>query len=213
MKRATIVILLLFFASSLFAGPFGLEFGWTIEDMVKNGVVLVSPTLEEFQQDGFDGYYAWSEEDDDVVAHIEIIPPHTNIFSSYEVRVSSKLGLVGIKAAHGETIEPNEEIFSVDDFLGFTVSGSNASNLFDRVKQALVLKYGEENRYLSDGKMARWDAKANTEHVRIELRKSHDFSLMPIEQIKEPEYPVTWHVTLEYDKSDRLQAEKDEKYF
>ena len=151
---AVISLLMLVSATALFAGPFGLEFGWTVDDMVKNGVILVNPTSEEFEQDGFEGYYAWYEGDDGVIAHIEIIPPHANVFSSYEVYISAKLGLIGVKASHNETVEPDEEILSVNDVLGFTVSGSNASSLFNRVKQALVQKYGKENRYLSDNKMA-----------------------------------------------------------
>ena len=42
MKRICVLLLLVMITSSLlFAGPFGLEFGWNKDEMVKSGVKIV----------------------------------------------------------------------------------------------------------------------------------------------------------------------------
>ena len=40
MKRAGLFFTVLFLTISIFAGPFGLEFGWTVEEMIASGVTV-----------------------------------------------------------------------------------------------------------------------------------------------------------------------------
>ncbi|MDY0287354.1 MAG: hypothetical protein RBR15_00855 [Sphaerochaeta sp.] len=88
MKKVIVCIaVLMVIANGLFAGPFGVEMGWTVEDFKKNGIRI-----------------QFTEQSQDITRY-EVFPKSTHPrFESYHVRIDEVKGVFQI-SAFGEDIE------------------------------------------------------------------------------------------------------------
>lgn len=81
-KGLLLVAFVLLACSAVFAGPFGIEMGWTYDQLVSNGVKVIG-----------DPYV------DNNVASYEVVPVKTHpLFDFYLVRVDEKEGVYSIEA-------------------------------------------------------------------------------------------------------------------
>lgn len=211
MKRIIVTLLIsITLATIIYAGPFGLEFGWSMEEMLDAGVEIIYPfpnQLEEFLTD--EGYPEWLT--------FKIIPPSpSDYFKEYSVRFSHEYGLYEITATSGKDFIVNgtgtKALLSEDE----------ASKIFDDVYHAMLLRYGSEGTYRAVGDSREWKLDDAPTLPRIELESSQ----VPI--FNEGEglsdvingkaritdfYKGLYNVTLTYDMSEQLRALEDAKIF
>ena len=193
--------------STLYAGPFGLEFGWTIDEMIAGGVQFIYPTAEELKEsekDPFD-YYSY-----------DIIPPiPSELFPFYSVQIDNDLGLFSIEAYNGRPIVYEKDPNLRGHADNYAISEYDAENIFDRTYNALLLKYGEDslygNPFASDNAKDWWE-EDNPEHLDIRLRAYESETRTSLGSNDGKDNGL-YYVSLTYDKEDYLQALKDSEIF
>lgn len=121
MKRFVIVInMCLIVSSMLFAGPFGLEFGWTYDEVVS---ACGEPMFEVESDPGVSG----------MLYEPESMPKRHQSFDSYILFVDHEYGLVKIVAS--------------EDFSYVSGYGYELVDEFDKLERQLSSVYGEGRRY------------------------------------------------------------------
>ena len=221
MKRILIVLLIFIsFAIPLSAGPFGIEFGWSIEDMHEAGVEFIYPTYEEAlaeeqwqKENGHDGF---------MFSSMDILPPKpSEIFPFYSVKYSPELGLYEIEAYEGSFVVYTEFTSTVGNNDNYAISKLAAIEKFNRAYNALLLKYGRDsgygNRFSSDTHKS-WDHKDNEEHMDIDLSYLESYSYKDFDEWFESHTPGElpsnhktgkFYISLTYSQEEYLQALND----
>lgn len=214
-KILTLIFALTTTISFIVAGPFGLEFGWTIDDLRESGLQLIYPEEERILNE-----YEWRTEKKDYarnIGPIDIIPPEpSDLFQFYSIEISAEFGLCKIEAYTGSSIvyKDHEPVGNQDNF---AIRISRAREIFDRTNNALFIKYGEGRNFLYNENNKFWDWENNSEHVDIELELGESMTFDSI-----GDFPATldydtlvqrrnglYYVRLEYDQSEYLQAVKE----
>lgn len=85
MKKTLLIALLMMISAMLFAGPFGMEFGWTLEELEESGAYTWMPN----RQGNITSYYA------------NPLKPHS-MLSYYIVFIDDEYGLVEVRAISDE---------------------------------------------------------------------------------------------------------------
>ena len=219
MKRILAYIFcFLVLCSTLSAGPFGLEFGWSIDDMIDAGVKLVNTSEDTIR-------YALEKERETgwqytvIALPIDIIPPSpSDMFTHYQIMISYDLGIYRIIAYEGSSVIYADR----EDDDNYALSLRRAEEIFNRVNNSLFIKYGEGRNFFSNKDHKFWDWQDNQDNLDIELEfgESRTFSNTEefskaldnydtIDQYNNGKY----YVQLEYDQSEYLQAVKDAEIF
>lgn len=210
MKKIVALLCIIFIGGCIYADPFGLEFGWSIEEMIEANVQFVYPTIEDMKrekeeanlEDLADSFYSY-----------DIIPPNpSELFPFYKVKINSELGLYEIEAYDGSIIVYEDDPMLSGNKDNYAISEDKANDIFDRTYKALLIKYGEDTFYnsewisLDDWKM--WDNEDTTEHLDIDLNRYESKTKKDLFSEEDYENGL-YTVTLTYNKSEYLQALKD----
>ena len=215
MKRfITSILFVGLLISSLYAGPFGLEFGWTIDEMIAAGTTIIMPYPQELDELKIDG--SWDESCYQII--FEIVPPSpSDLFQCYEVQFDSKFGLYKIEATKGESLLYSNS----SNIKNPPITKNEAKHIFNQAYSALVIRYGLESSYLSDNSKYWW-ADENHDHLDISLKyaesSTHNSGSDIINIINGTAnvsdfYNGLYYVSLTYDKKDYLKALKDSEIF
>ena len=221
MKRLLSFVCLSFlFLACGYAGPFGLNFGWSIEDMIEAGVKFISPSSEDALEED-----RWQKENGSngfIYSSMDILPPEpSDLFPFYKIKYSPELGLYQIIAYDGSMTIFEESPRSLGNDDNYGVSEDYAMHIFDRAYNSLLLKYGKNANYagfFADNDWKYWQPDHTPDHLHITLIYGEstiykDFQSM-VKSLANKEADSgrpsgKYYIYLEYDQEEYLQAIRD----
>lgn len=215
MKRTIAFILIsILLLTSASAGPFGIELGWSIDDLLAAGAQIVYPTEEsirkELQRETETGMRSAI-----LIFPIDIVPPSpSDLFTFYQITLSNDLGIYEIEAYEGSS----QVYLDQDDDDNYAIQRWEAQEIFDRTNNSLTIKYGTGRDFFFDEDHKLWDWEDNQEHMDIELilNKSRTFeSIYEFDEALDDFATIDQYdnglycVSLTYNQEEYLQAVKD----
>ena len=215
MKRIiTFMLISILLLSSASAGPFGIEFGWSIDDLLAAGAQIVYPT-EEIIRNELQYEIETGKRNPILTLPIDIVPPApSGLFTFYQIILSNDLGIYEIEAYEGSS----QVYLDQDDDDNYAIQRWKAQKIFDRANNSLTIKYGKGRDFFFDEDHKLWDWEDNQEHVDIELILNKSRTFENIDEHSEAledfanmnQYDNGLYcVSLTYNQEEYLQAVKD----